>query len=143
MNYQNLVDIIRNTANLVNPTGLFVHARRTDGSLEYDKNFPQIHLYPVRSEYNLQGDNVRHNIILMFWDQDRPETTNDEREAIIAAMDNLSNTFLFALNLDVNVSLSNILKTPEYRQLAATASGYGLSFTISSKIDCDPYPINT
>jgi hypothetical protein len=79
----------------------------------------------------------------MFWDQDRPETTNDEREAIIAAMDDLSNTFLFALNFDVNVSLSNVLKTPEYRQLAATASGYGLSFTVNSKIDCDPNAILT
>lgn len=140
MNYQDLVNIIRDTANLVNPTGLFVHARRTDGSLEYDKTFPQIHLYPVRSEYDLQQDNVRHNIILMFWDQDRPETTNEEREAIIAAMDDLSNTFLFALNFNVNVSLSNVLKTPEYRQLAATASGYGLSFTVSSKIDCPIIP---
>jgi hypothetical protein len=137
MNYQDLVNIIRDTANLVNPTGLFVHARRTDGSLEYDKNFPQIHLYPVRSELELNNENVRHNIILMFWDQDRPETTNEEREAIIAAMDDLSNLFLFTLNANTNVSLSNVLKTPEYRQLAATASGYGLSFTISSKINCD------
>lgn len=137
MNYQNLVDIIRNTATTVNPTGLFVHARRTDGSLEYDKTFPQIHLYPVRSELELNNENIKHNIILMFWDQDRPETTNEEREAIIAAMDDLSNIFLFALNANPNVSLSNILKTPEYRQLAATASGYGLSFTISSKINCE------
>jgi hypothetical protein len=72
----------------------------------------------------------------MFWQQDTPATTNERREEIIAEMDDLSDIFLFALNASSSLNLSNVLKTPEYRQLAGTVSGYGLSFTINSKIDC-------
>lgn len=142
MNYQSLVNTIRNVANTVNPPpqGRFIHARRTDGSLEYDGPFPQIHLLPVQSEYDLNNDNVKHTVVLMFWQQDTPETTNERREEIIAEMDDLSDIFLFTLNASSSLNLSNVLKTPEYRQLAGTLSGYGLSFVISSKIDCPIIP---
>lgn len=135
MNYQNLVDTIRNTANFVNPTGTFVHGRRSDGSLEYNEAFPQIHLLLVRSEYDYNNANVRHNVIVMFWGQDSPESSNDERELLIATMDSLSDNFIIQLQTSTSFLITNVLKTPEYRQLAGTVSGYGLSFTIVSKTD--------
>lgn len=136
MNYQDIVNTIRNTATAINLTGSFVHGRRSDGSLEYDKPFPQIHLMPLRSTFDIQNDIVKHDIVIMFWGQDSPESSNDKRELIIAQMDLLSSNFINSLNSLSNISLSNVLKTPEYRQLAGTVSGYGLSFTLTSKTYC-------
>jgi hypothetical protein len=138
MSYQEIVDLIRNVAIIVNPTGHFMHGRRTDGSLDYNEAFPQIHLMPVRTTWDIQNDNQTNDLVILFWDQDRPETSNLEREAIIAAMDALSDAFIFELYENNPVSISNVSKTPEYRQLAGTASGYGLSFTIISKTICPP-----
>lgn len=135
MTYQTLVNIIRATANYINPTGTFVHGRRSDGSLEYNEAFPQIHLLPVRSEYDYNNANVRHNVILMFWGQDSPESSNDEREALISTMDILSDNFIINFQNVNTYTITNVLKTPEYRQLAGTVSGYGLSFTIVAKTD--------
>lgn len=136
MSYQGIVDLIRNISNTINPTGTFMHGRRSDGSLEYDGAFPQIHLYPVRLSFDIANDVERNEIIIMFWQQDSPESSNDEREAIISQMDILSTNFLNAIYNEVNISITNILKTPEYRQLAGTVSGYGVSFTIVGKVDC-------
>lgn len=136
MSYQGIVDLIRNISNTINPTGTFMHGRRSDGSLEYDGAFPQIHLYPVRLSFDIANDVERNEIIIMFWQQDSPESSNDEREAIISQMDILSTNFLNAIYNEENISINNILKTPEYRQLAGTVSGYGVSFTIVGKVDC-------
>lgn len=137
MNYQDIVDLIRNVANAINPTGHFMHGRNTDGSLDYDYSFPQIHLLPVQTTYDLPNDIKEHTLIVMFWEQDSPESSNDEREALIAAMDVLSDTFVNDLYNNYSyLNISDVLKTPEYRQLAGTASGYGLSFTITTKIKC-------
>lgn len=140
MTYQGTVDLIRNLAYLVNPNGLFIHGRRSDGSLEYPNVFPQIHLYPLRQSVDINNGNVISEALLFFWQQDSPESSNEEREAIIAQMDVLSINFLALLNNEI-IGLSNARKTPEYRQLAGTVSGYGLAFTLSSKISCEPDPI--
>jgi hypothetical protein len=140
MTYQGTVDLIRNLAYLVNPNGLFMHGRRSDGSLEYPKVFPQIHLYPLRQSVDVNNGIQTTDVLIFFWQQDSPESSNEEREAIIAQMDVLSNNFLQLLNNEL-MSLSNARKTPEYRQLAGTVSGYGLNFTLSDKIGCVPDPI--
>lgn len=139
MNYQDIVDLCRVTANLVNPTGHFVHGRRTDGSLDYDYAFPQIHLLPVQTTFDISNDLKTHQLILFFWEQDSPESSNEEREAKIAAMDILSDLFLFELFENQQLNISDVLKTPEYRQLAGTASGYGISFSLTTKLEC-PVP---
>jgi hypothetical protein len=136
MTYQSIIDILRTTANTVNPTGIFINARRTDGSLEYSNQFPQIHLYPLRETIDINAGNITAEVLLMFWKQDSPDSTNDERETIIADMDVLSTAYLVELNTNM-ISISNARKTPEFRQLAGTVSGYGLAFTLSGKIGCD------
>lgn len=141
MTYQSIIDILRATALLVNPNGIFINARRTDGSLEYPNKFPQIHLYPLRETIDVNTSNVTAEILMMFWQQDSPASTNEEREAIIAEMDILSTNYLLALNQNI-LSISNARKTPEFRQLAGTVSGYGLAFTLSGKIGCEPPPEN-
>lgn len=131
MGYQLIVDTIRDAANAVNPTGLFVHGRRSDGSLEYDGDFPQIHLYPFISKPTDDNFNiVAYDIVMGFWQQDSPETSNEEREAIIDEMDTLSQAFINELNT-YTVDIKGIKKEPQYRTLSATLSGYAITFTIT------------
>lgn len=144
MNYSEIVNVIRNISNAINPTGHFMHGRRSDGSLDYDQNFPQIHLMPIRTNFDVPAGIKNHDIILMFWQQDSPDSSNADREFKIDQMDALSDIFLDALYNDpANVSFNNVLKTPEYRQLAGTVSGYGISFTLTTVSLCSDTYITT
>lgn len=128
MGYQKLVDFIRDAAVAVNTNGTFIHGRRSDGSLEYDGNFPQIHLYPFRSQ--LDNDNKAvstSNILMGFWMQDEPDSTNEEREEKIATMDTLSDSFLDQLD-ESQIEITDLVKEPQYRTLSGTLSGYAISF---------------
>lgn len=136
MTYQEVVDFIRTVANTVNPTGHFMHGRRTDGSLDFNEAFPQIHLLPIRSNIDRSSGFATHIIVLGFWQQDTPQTSNEEREAIIAEMWELCNDFMDYIDTNYNYRIENEAMTPEYRQLAGTASGYGLTFTLTSKLGC-------
>ena len=128
--YQTIVDLIRASANAVNPTGFFVHGRRSDGSLEYNESFPQIHLYPFTTNPTGASDHINvANIVMAFWGQDSPESSNEEREAIIAAMDVLSDSFLSNLD-ESQIEIFGIRKEPQYRTLSATLSGYAITFNL-------------
>ena len=128
--YQIIVDAIRDAAVSVNSTGTFIHGRRSDGSLEYNEPMPQIHLYPfITLPQDTNRNLVFADIVMAFWQQDSPTTTNIEREEIIAAMDVLSNEFLDALDLG-ELEISNIRKEPQYRTLSATLSGYAITFKL-------------
>lgn len=132
MAYQIIVDAIRDAANAVNtsPSGTFIHGRRADGSLAYDEPFPQIHLYPfVTNPQDSNRNLVFADIVMAFWGQDSLSTSNEEREAIIAAMDSLSNDFLNQLDLS-SLEITNIRKEPQYRTLSATLSGYAITFRL-------------
>lgn len=136
--YENLVDLIRNIANSVNPTGTFVHARRSDGSLEYDGAMPQIHLYP----FTLRGTDTKEtDLLIAFWQQDSPASSNEEREAIIQEMDVLSRTFMETLDDYETLEILGFNGEPQYRQLAGTLSGFAVRFTIRGGIDCEDTPL--
>jgi hypothetical protein len=131
MAYQSVVDYVRDAANAINPDGLFVHGRRSDGSIEYSGAFPQIHLYPFTASLDIiNNENETSNIVMGFWQQDSPSSTPEEREAIIAEMDSLCRSFLHELNAVENITLSNIQVQPQYRTLSATLSGYAVTFRI-------------
>ena len=128
MSYQLIVDSIRDASEVVNPTGTFIHGRRSDGSLEYNAPFPQIHLYPFTTLPQDENRNlVFADIVMAFWQQDTPETTNEKREEIIAEMDVLSKNFLNQLDL-ADLEIITVRKEPQYRTLSATLSGYAVTF---------------
>lgn len=135
MTYQEIVDIIRTTAGTVNTTGWFMHGRKTDFSLDYGKTFPQIALMPVRTTYHPEFTTNQHGITMFFLDQDKPDTTPLQREAIVADMYVMAKDFIDTLYLSM-VDISDVLMTPEYRILDATASGYGISFTLIAGENC-------
>ena len=128
--YQTIVDLIRASANAVNPTGFFVHGRRSDGSLAYDEAFPQIHLYPFRTKPQDENRNlVFGDMIMAFFEQDSPESSNEEREEKISEMDILSDSFMDNLDLS-QLEITGIDKEPLYRLQAGTLSGYAVVFRI-------------
>lgn len=146
MTYQAVVNLIRNTAAVVNANGFFMHGTIYDGSLDTtDKDYPQIHLLPIRSTIDRLNGDYLHDITIFFWGQDDPASQPDStriddpaiinREDLIQNMWTLSEAFMDLLFLS-NVQITNEFKTPEYRQYSGTVSGYGLSFRLNTKKEC-------
>jgi hypothetical protein len=129
-NYQNIVNACRAAV----PNGeRFIHGRLIDFTQGYTGSYPLITLLPftvtdARSTPDAVFDSAA--IVVGFWKQDRPDTTAEEREAIIAEMDALSDEFLNNLLEGSTVKLSAIQKEPQYQMFQATLSGFAISFTI-------------
>lgn len=129
-NYQNIVNACRAAV----PNGeRFIHGRLIDFTQGYTGSYPLITLLPftvtdARSTPDAVFDSAA--IVVGFWKQDRPDTTAEEREAIISEMDALSDAFLDNLLESPTVKLSAIQKEPQYQMFQATLSGFAISFTI-------------
>lgn len=133
MSYIAVVNVIRDIAEEINPTGLFTHGRRSDFSLEFDKSFPQIHLLPFTGDVVLDNNySETYSIQMLFLQQDSQESSNEERESIISEMDILSRLFVNTLYNTDGVQISSIRTEPNYRQLSATTSGYYLTFRLQT-----------
>lgn len=136
-NYQNIVNACRNT---VPDDCRFIHGRLIDFSQSFTGVYPLVTLLPftvtdARSTPDAVFDSA--NLILGFWQQDRPDTTPEEREAIIAEMDTLSDVFINnLLESSPALKLSNIQKEPQYQFYQGTLSGYAISFTIQLISPC-------
>lgn len=133
MSYKTVVNVIRGVANDVAPQGTFTHGRRSDSSLEFSGLFPQIHLFPFTGSIDITNSNIiTYNITMLFCGQDTPDSSNEEREDIIQAMDELSNEFIKGVIEADGVSCTGFRKEPNYRVLAGTTSGYIISFNLTT-----------
>ncbi len=135
-NYQNIVTACRSA---IPSDARFIHGRFTDFSQGYTGAFPLVTLLPftitdARSTPDGVFDSAQ--IVVGFWQQDRPDTTPVEREAIISEMDVLSDQFINSLLDSPAVKLSNIQKEPQYQMFQATLSGFAVSFTINLVSPC-------
>jgi len=136
--------LLRNTANAVNPNGFFVHGRREDFSLHFTESAlandeAGIGLIAPTPRTTIDRVNgvITHEVLLVFMKPDRPDTSEMEREAIIAAMDVLSNSYMQHLFANNDIDIRNETKTPDYRQFMGTLSGYSLTFKIIDKMNCN------
>jgi hypothetical protein len=138
MSYQTTVNAIRTAAEAVNTEGTFRHGRRVDASHgSIADTFPVIHLYPFQITKGIDPDFIDSNSLLMgFWKQDRPDTSVEEREAIIAEMDELASDFITQLENNKNVRLSGVLAEPQYQMFNGTVSGIALRFTFQDFTPC-------
>lgn len=136
-NYQNIVNACRSA---VPDDCRFIHGRLVDFSQSFTGVYPLVTLLPftvtdARSTPDAVFDSA--NLILGFWQQDRPDTTPEEREALIAEMDTLSDVFINnLLESSPALKLSNIQKEPQYQFYQGTLSGYAISFTIQLISPC-------
>jgi len=135
-NYQNIVDVCR----AATPNSMrFIHGRLVDFSQGYSGTYPLVTLLPFTvSDARGAPDGVfdSANIVVGFWKEDRPDTTPEKREAIIAEMDLLSDIFLDSLLVPSTTKLTSILKEPQYQMFQGTLSGFATSFTINLVSPC-------
>lgn len=138
MSYQTTVNAIRSAAEAVNPDGTFRHGRRVDASQGSIADvFPVIHLFPFQMPKPTNDDHISDNVMLMgFWMQDRPETSVEEREALIAEMDELCDDFLNELGSNKVVRVVGALAEPQYQMFNGTLSGIALRFTFQDSTPC-------
>lgn len=135
--YQAIVDQIRTAANTaLGGTGRFMHGRIVDASREANGEYPFIVLYPFTIRQG-DGDNDSIDsttILLGFWQQDGPDTTEVQREAIIAAMDTLSDLVLEDLRDEMQIS--QVDKEPQYQFYQGTLSGFAVRFSLQIMQSC-------
>jgi PKD repeat protein len=134
MTYQDIVNIIRNAANYVNPNGFFIHGRKTDGSLNYNEATPQILLLEPQPNTNINNNSFVETITfpIVFVTQDSSESTELRREDLKQQMYLLSRKLL--AKIDEEPLLQNVQFTsgqPEIRQLSGTLTGFSYSLEIT------------
>jgi len=138
MTFQQVLDMVRDTAETVNPTGTFVHGRNSDAANAQDLPYPRIHLYPFTQERDPIDDEKRtSNLLMSFVDVDSGEQDANERETIISNMDVLVDAFIAQLQSDYenSVEFSKIRTEPQYQVLEGV-SGYSLELNIKTQVEC-------
>jgi len=134
--YLEILNMVRNTANTVNPTGTFIHGRNSDAANAAELPYPRIHLYPFTQDADpLEVEKRTTPLLMSFVELDTGEQDEDEREVIIDNMDTLKDLFIDSLIDVYNVEFSSIKSEPQY-QILEGVSGYSLSFTIKSQAGC-------
>jgi len=138
VSYQQTVNEIRTAANAVNPNGRFDHGRHVDLSQLFDGAYDMIYLYPINLTKSVDPEFIDSSVILMgFFKQDRTDTSNLEREQIIADMDVLSDSFLEQLSESKFVKITNVTKEPQYQQYQGTISGFAVRFNYQNFEPCE------
>ena len=138
MDYQQIINAIRDAANAVNPTGTFIHGRNSDAANRPDAPYPRIHLYPFTQDRQPNDLERRSSSILMaFVKADTGDNDVNEREAIIAEMDALCNAFIDELieeNSDA-VQFDSVRTEPQYNVLEGV-SGFSLNINMVTVAGC-------
>lgn len=137
MSYQQTVNEIRAAAKAVNPNGRFDHGRHVDLSQMFDGGCPIIYLYPIDYTKGIDPDFIdNHNILIGFFTQDKPESTTEEREKLIALMDTLSDNFINYFNEIKGVKISGLKKDSVYHWYNDVVTGLFVNFQYQNFMPC-------
>lgn len=132
MIYSELIQILSTAANLAAPDGTFVHAKRYDGAvvtIEDETTFPVINLLFCKATESLSQDRQTWNVAVLFWLQDSPDNSKDDRAELLFQAETIKDDFLRYV-LNQNVSIDSVVCTPEPERMASTVSGWGLTFNL-------------
>jgi hypothetical protein len=139
MSYLKTVSELRAVAAIVNPDGTFDHGKKVDFSQNFDKPFPAIFLYPFEIRDPEDSFLDTSTLTLGFWMQDRPDTSVYERETIIGQMDLLCTAFMTQLKTNNLISVTGVVREPQYQFHQATVSGFAVRFQYQNFTPCvDP-----
>ena len=150
MRYESLIDIIRTAAETALSFGLdidqtpgtFVHARKADYSLQYDKPFPHINFFEPTSTANKDNPEVRSYKCTFLFNRNESDTLDtSERVDFLTEMDLLSRRFYSELDKNQNIEITGWNDEIIVRQYAARATGYAISCTITGALlyeNCEP-----
>lgn len=133
MTYEQTVTLIETIAKQVNPNGVFSHGRRLDATLDYDKQMPQIHLYPWITTPDLTNGFDGSNIVMGFWTAGGQELSPEQNKEKISEADTMARAFLHALKETEAIDVTGIRMEPGYNLFIAQLTGYTVTFTLTSK----------
>lgn len=146
MTYKGVITMFRAVNTAINVSGTFIHGRKPEGSFSsIAESFPLIFLPPFRETTDYKKAITRRTIVLFLLKQDNPGNTVDQREDLIEECFLLKEAFISKLNEFTEspsnayfgkATISEVMATPEYLQMAGTVSGYSISFTLTTKTDC-------
>jgi len=139
MSYQQTINEIRTVAQVVNPTGRFDHGRIIDVSQAFAGDYPVIWLYPFNTLMPTADEILDDNTLLLgFWFQDSPSSSNAEREEIIARAYDLAKQFFTQVQLSKVVRINGRIQLePQYQMYSGTVSGYAARFTYQNYEPCE------
>lgn len=147
MSYLNVVNSFRSIAAALNPSGVFEHCRSWDASLEFSSPNCHIFLYPLRWRTNKKAAFIdRYSVVMCFYFQDAPDSTNQQREIIIASAKNLWDSFYIQLDSVAGFQLDEARAEPKYRTMTGTYSGIITEFQLTTSTNIcatDTYLLNT
>ena len=147
MNYLDTITLLKECFTDLEPSGTFVRGRRPDASLvSIDADWPLVASLPFRETKDYAKGNIQRQIVMFFLKSDSTNNTSEQRDVIINEMNELQDSFINKLNEKLRTLTSSyygkatiqgsVLATPEQMILAGAASGYGIQFTLLSKIPC-------
>ncbi len=136
MTYNEIINMIKEVAEKVNPIGSFFHGRTYDTTLKFDKIYPQIHLYPFNQSLVSGTENIdRSNLLIGFWKEDSHDNNMNERQNIINEMMNLSNEFETELRTK-SVFIESVRREPQYLVQMGVVSGSAMEIVIQTAKNC-------
>lgn len=134
-----IIDLILTAMKLVNPDGTNRHGRRDDRSLaSVGQAQPLGWLLPITVTDPEPGAILfSSQVIIGFYMQDSPDTSEEEREEIIRKMNDLMTQFIGALRLlEKKHDVRTVRREPQYRMFSGTLSGVAASFNYLTLEPC-------
>ena len=148
--HERIVNILRDTATIVNPDGRFIYGREVHNTIDYP-NMSQpsdqeakalISLLPFQiTRTNNPDNNFDSAAISMVFSRSADVQDNAAKEeAIMNEMAALAETYVYLLieaSKPITYSLSDVQMQAEYQVWLGTASGYVVTFTFNIKQECE------
>lgn len=147
--HERIVNVLRDTATIVNPTGRFIYGREVHNTLDYpNMSLPSseeakalISLLPFQiTRTNNPDNNYDSASISMVFSRSADVQDNAAKEEeIMNEMAELAETFLSDLidaDAPISFNLSDVQMQAEYQVWMGTASGYVVTFTFNILKDC-------
>lgn len=150
MKYESLIEIIRTAAEAALQYGLpegatpgtFVHARKSDYNLQYDKPFPHINFFEPTDTSNNANPALKAYRCTFLFNKNEPDTLDaSERETILSNMDTLSRRFFEELDKYDMLEITGMSREIVVRQYQARATGYAAQCIITGMLayeNCEP-----
>jgi hypothetical protein len=136
-NYLNIVNLIEEAADAVNPDGRFIDGRLVDFSQSFTGAYPLITLLPFTINDSLGEPFDWATVTIGFWKEDRPDTSHEERRDIIGEMDELASDLVtYLLDNSDTYTVTNLTREPQYQMFQGTLSGMAVQFRIDIQSPC-------
>jgi len=152
MNYIDITNLLRTTANSVNENGFFLNAagknseqRKSALSICGAETYPQIAVFHLKAKPNFLNDAENYDILVGFFEPDHISSAASQdddysngvlkpTETIIGEMYDLAMLYLSTLSDTLNIV--DVELGIEIKQFSETLSGVSAIFKVQSKQSC-------